>query len=85
MRAVQQDAADVGAVSGRYTAMYRGAVDTLRALAEGRVLVSTPCDLLPMITANPADIPWVPPSFPDGRERYSKRFKAVEKYLAASS
>jgi uncharacterized protein (DUF169 family) len=56
----------------------------LRVFPEGLVLLSIPFDLLPMITANLAEMPWVPPSYTDGRDGYVARFQSVEKSLLSS-
>jgi hypothetical protein len=48
------------------------------------VNISIPFDLLPMITANLAEMPWVPPSYTDGRDGYVERFTRVEQTLQST-
>jgi uncharacterized protein (DUF169 family) len=56
----------------------------LRLFPEGLVNISIPFDLLPMITANLTEMPWVPPSYTDGRDGYVERFAALERDLAGA-
>ena len=56
----------------------------LRVFPEGLVNISIPFDLLPMITANLAEMPWVPPSYTDGRDGYVERFTRVEQTLLST-
>jgi hypothetical protein len=56
----------------------------LRVFPEGLVNISIPFDLLPMVTANLAEMPWVPPSYADGRDGYVERFHAVGDKLLSS-
>ena len=56
----------------------------LRAFPEGLVNISIPFDLLPMITANLAEMPWVPPSYTDGRDGYVERLDLASRRISAS-
>lgn len=40
--------------------------------------------MLPMITANLAEMPWAPPSYTDGRDGYVERFSKMEETLRST-
>jgi uncharacterized protein (DUF169 family) len=44
---------------------------------EGQVVVSIPWDCLPTMIDNLKEMKWVLPSYAEGREKYSERFKRV--------
>ena len=56
----------------------------LRVFPEGLVNIFIPFDLLPINTANLAEMPWVPPSYTDGRDGYVERFHGVGDKLLSS-
>ncbi|MEW6664963.1 MAG: DUF169 domain-containing protein [Thermodesulfobacteriota bacterium] len=56
-----------------------------RLFPEGRVLLSIPWDLLPMITANLREMNWVPHSFTIGAEAHKKKIKKIVAELRQES
>jgi len=74
-------------VSGRLNYVPTGLVwgsKSLHALPEGLMLVSIPFDLLPMMIANLAEMPWRPAAFDDGRDGYLARFRAAAEQVSGS-
>jgi uncharacterized protein (DUF169 family) len=72
-------------ISGKLNYMMTGlgwGMKALGVLPQGLVLLSIPFDLLPMISANLADMEWTPAAYSDGRDGYVRRFTEVERTLA---